>query len=138
MINTFRFRFNRKSDILGSTASSLCLAHCLATPFLFAVHSGHVHGHHTHPIWWGLLDILFIGISLIAVYWSAKNTSKQWMRYALWVSWGFLSFVVVNEKVGIFYFIEEIIYFPSISLIVLHLYNRKYCQCTNKDCCLDN
>ena len=133
MIKTFYL--NRKSDILGSVASSLCLAHCLATPFLFVAHSGHVHGHHTHPFWWGILDMLFIGISLDAVYWSAKNTSKKWMRYALWFSWAFLSFVIINEKLGIFHLAEEIIYFPSIALVVLHLYNRKYCQCSNEDCC---
>ncbi|MEL6811349.1 MAG: MerC domain-containing protein [Bacteroidota bacterium] len=124
-----------KSDILGSTASTLCLAHCLATPFLFAAHAGHVHGHHSHPLWWGLLDILFIGISFMAVYWSAKNTLRSWMRYALWLSWGGLAFVIINEKLGIIALEEAVIYIPSILLAGLHLFNKKYCRCTSEDCC---
>ncbi|MDC8005851.1 MerC domain-containing protein [Aureisphaera galaxeae] len=127
--------FNAKSDILGSTASTLCLAHCLATPFLFAAHAGHVHGHHEHPFWWGVLDLGFIVLSMVAVYWSAKNTSKNWMRYALWLSWGFLAFVIINEKLAFVHIVEEIIYIPSLVLVALHLYNRKYCNCANESCC---
>ncbi|WP_299684824.1 MerC domain-containing protein [uncultured Dokdonia sp.] len=124
-----------KSDIIGSTASILCLAHCLATPFLFVTHAGHVQGHHSHPFWWGLLDILFILISLIAVYWSARNTSKNWVRYTLWMGWASLSFVIINEKLEMILLIEEVIYIPSLALIALHVYNRKYCQCANDNCC---
>ena len=127
--------FNAKSDIVGSAASTLCLAHCLATPLLFAAHTGHVHGHSSHPVWWGILDLLFIGISLMAVYWSTKNTSKRWMRYALWFSWVLLAFVILNEKLGMVHLIEEMIYVPSVALVGFHLYNRKYCQCGNEDCC---
>ena len=128
--------FNTQSDILGSAASTLCLIHCLATPFLFVAHAEHIHDqHHVQPLWWGTLDILLIGVSLLAVYWSAKNTSKTWMCYALWVSWGALAFVILNEKVGIIHLIEEVIYVPSIALVILHLYNRKYCQCGDETCC---
>ena len=126
---------NRRSDLIGSAASTLCLIHCLATPFLFAAHAGHVHGHHEHPLWWGTLDILFIGISLGAVYWSAKNTSKEWMRYALWFSWVFLAFVIINEKLAMVHLAEEVIYVPLVALVVLHLYNRRYCQCADETCC---
>ncbi len=125
-----------RSDILGSAASALCLAHCVATPFLFVAHSGHVHGHHTHPFWWGILDLFFIAISFIAVYWSVMNTSKNWMRYAMWVSWGALAFVILNEKIGAIHLVEEMIYIPSLALVGLHLYNRKYCRCDDENCCV--
>ncbi|MEM7085266.1 MAG: MerC domain-containing protein [Bacteroidota bacterium] len=133
MIKTISF--HRTPDLVGSVFSTMCLAHCLATPFLFAAHAGHVHGHHSHPFWWGILDLVFIGISCAAVYWSAKNTSKGWMQYALWFSWGFLAFVIINEKLALVHIVEEIIYIPSIALVALHLYNRKYCKCANEDCC---
>ena len=124
------------SNILGSLSSSLCLAHCLATPFLFAAHASHVHGHHSSPFWWGTLDSLFIAISFIAVRWSVKNTSKKWMKYALWVSWSLLAFVIVNEKMSIISLPESVIYIPSVALVGLHIYNRKYCSCVNdKDSC---
>jgi len=133
MIKSINLR--AKSDIYGSTASTLCLIHCLATPFLFAAHTGHIHGHHTHPLWWGLLDLLFVGISLIAVYWSTKNSSKRWMKYALWFSWGLLAFVILNEKLGMIHLAEAVIYIPSMLLVVLHLYNKRYCQCAREGCC---
>jgi len=124
-----------RSDLLGSVASTLCLIHCLATPFLFAAHAGHVHGHHEHPAWWGALDIMFIAISCAAVYWSARNSSRRWMKYALWISWVLLAFVILNEKFGWIHLVEEAIYFPSLLLVGFHLYNRKYCKCSNDDCC---
>jgi len=136
VIKAINYKF--KSDILGSAASSLCLIHCLVTPFLFMAHTSHVQGHHTYPLWWGVLDIFFIGVSFIAVCWSAKNTSKKWMRYALWFSWGFLAFVIINEKISIVHLAETMIYIPSIALVVLHLYNRKYCQCRDETCCTIN
>lgn len=123
------------SDVWGSVASSLCLAHCLATPFLFAAHTGHVHGHHSSPDWWGFLDLLFIAISFMAVFYSVKNTSKNWMKFALWISWVLLAGIIVNEKIQWLELAEALIYVPSIALVVLHLYNRNYCLCKNDKCC---
>ncbi|MEP3210818.1 MAG: MerC domain-containing protein [Maribacter sp.] len=121
-------------NIWGSFASGLCLAHCVATPFLFAAHTGHVQGHHSHPQWWGFIDILFMVISFLAVFWSVRNTSKYSMKVALWISWALLAMTIVNEKLELIGLIEAFIYIPSMALIVLHLYNRKYCQC-EKECC---
>ncbi|CAN0591211.1 unnamed protein product, partial [Ectocarpus sp. 12 AP-2014] len=85
-------------NLWGSFASGLCLAHCVATPFLFAAHTGHVQGHHSHPQWWGFIDILFLVVSFIAVWWSVRNTSKHWMKFALWASWLLLAVIIMNEK----------------------------------------
>lgn len=123
-----------KSDFVGTIASGMCLAHCVATPFLFAAHTAHVQGHHSHPFWWGLIDLLFIAISFLAVFWSARNTSKYWMKFALWVSWTLLAMAILNEKLQLIPIIEAFIYIPSSALVLLHLYNRKYCKC-EKDCC---
>lgn len=129
-------QLHTRSDLYGSLASGLCLVHCLATPVLFAAHTGHVHGHHNSPVWWGAIDILFIIISLAAVYWSARNTSKKWMEVALWICWALLAFVILNEKFEWIHLSEAAIYFPSLLLVGLHLYNRKYCQCKDETCCL--
>jgi len=135
MINTVKL--NTQSDILGSTASALCLMHCLATPFLFATHTVHVHGHHSSPFWWGMLDILFVVISFFAVYWSVKNSKKKAIKYALWISWALLAFVILNEKMGLVHLAETTIYIPSVALVVLHIYNRKYCNCKTESCCVN-
>ncbi len=127
--------FSDYPNVWGSFASGLCLIHCVATPFLFVAHTGHVHGHHTHPFWWGLLDIFFITLSFLAVYWSARNTSKYWMKVALWGSWAALAAIILNEKLELIALAETWIYLPSMALVVLHLRNRRYCQCKNDSCC---
>jgi multidrug transporter EmrE-like cation transporter len=128
-------RWSEAPNIWGSFASGLCLAHCVATPFLFAAHTGHVKGHHSHPEWWGFIDILFLIISFFAVLQSTRHSSKQWIRYALWTSWTALTVIILNEKLGLLHLQEELIYLPSLALIVFHLYNRKYCQCNGEECC---
>ena len=72
MINKFYI----KSDSLGVAASGLCLIHCIATPFLFAIQPLIVYADGA-PIWWKSLDYFFLLISFFAVYQSAKNTSKR-------------------------------------------------------------
>lgn len=132
-----RLSLRLKSDVIGAFAGALCLVHCLASPLLFMAQAGLVESGELHPSWWGLLDIAFLCISFLAVWWSAQNTSKNWMSTALWSSWGFLAVVVLNEKIPLFPLAEQAIYIPTIALVLLHLYNRKYCSCNKEHCCLD-
>ncbi|WP_136466947.1 MerC domain-containing protein [Flagellimonas onchidii] len=127
-----------KSDIIGATASSLCLAHCLATPFLFVVQAGVVSVGESKPHWWGMLDLVFLVISFFAIVWSNKNTTKQWVGRALWISWILLAFVVLNEKFSLIPLMEEVVYVPTLGLIFFHLYNRKYCNCAQETCCTED
>ena len=123
-----------KSDSIGAIASSLCLAHCIATPILFVMQPLAVHAE-TAPVWWKNLDYTFLLLSFFAVYWSVKNSSKTWVKYALWVSWIALTSAILNEKMELLHLGEIVVYGPAISLIFLHLYNRKYCQCADETCC---
>lgn len=124
-----------KSDIIGAVASGLCLIHCLATPFIFVAHTCSASCSSASPVWWSAIDYLFIGISFLAVYWSARTTSKHWVKYALWMSWVALLFVIINEKANWIHLVAGTIYIPALGLVVLHLYNRKYCQCTTESYC---
>ncbi|MEM7486063.1 MAG: MerC domain-containing protein [Bacteroidota bacterium] len=127
-----------KSDWIGMVVSGLCLVHCLATPFIFLAYVNvGAHGE-AHPFWWGLLDIVFLIFSFFAVYWSARNTSKTWIKYAFGLLWLVLSLVILNEKLGVLSLPEAAIYFPTIGLIGLHIYNRHYCNCEDEVCCTDN
>lgn len=140
MFNLQLTQSTRKLDLLGASASSLCLLHCLATPFLFIAEASVANHHHDHhgnaPLWWSVIDIIFIVISFFAIYFSAKTTSKNWVKYALFASWVFLTFIILNEKFEGFHLAEEWVYLPALSLVGLHLYNRKYCQCKNEQCCV--
>ncbi|NER14889.1 MerC family mercury resistance protein [Leptobacterium flavescens] len=127
-----------KSDWVGIIASGLCLLHCLATPFLFAVYANVGSHEETHPFWWGLLDIAFLLLSFFAVYWSIRTTSKAWIKYAFGFSWFLLLLIVVNEKLELWHLPEEVIYPLTIVLIALHFYNHRYCHCDHKGCCVSN
>ncbi|MEM9985046.1 MAG: MerC domain-containing protein [Bacteroidota bacterium] len=126
----------RSADVLGAAASTLCLIHCLATPFLFVAQAEVAthHGHAEHPMWWGLIDVALLVVSLAAVFWAAKNSAKSWMKVALGLSWAFLAFIILNEKLELIHLAEAWIYAPAVSLVGLHLYNRKYCQCEDEAC----
>ncbi|WP_370540881.1 MerC domain-containing protein [Aquimarina sp. EL_43] len=125
------------SDTLGIIASSLCLAHCLITPFLFIANTGSVMLQDVHPTWWKSLDIIFLGFSFIAISRSVKTTSKPKMKYAFWISWLLLFVIVLNEKFLLISLPEALIFVASLLLVVLHFYNLKYCQCKQK-CCKTN
>ena len=91
----------------------------------------------TPTIWWKSLDLVFLALSFFAIRRSVRTTSKPNIRYAFWGSWLFLLGIIVNEKLGIIPLPEEIIYIGSLSLVILHFYNLKYCQC-KKECCTTN
>ena len=125
-----------KSDLIGAWSSGLCAVHCMATPFLFVAQSCHAEACcDDSPGWWSAIDYGFVGITLVAVFFSAKNTSKEWMKYALYGSWFILSALVFNEKMAWISLTEEWKYGAAAVMISLHLYNRKFCQCADDGCC---
>lgn len=126
-----------KSDVVGALASGLCMIHCLATPFLFALPTTG-HGEHAHPdnFLWGILDIIFLAISAFAVFHSVRNSSKSWIGPAMFISWVLLAAIILNEKLSVIHLPEFAIYIPALALVGLHIYNRKYCQCADEECCV--
>lgn len=126
---------NQKSDNIGAIASALCLIHCIATPLLFIVQSCSLTCCSTSPVWWSSIDYFFLIISFFSVYSSTQNTSKNWIKPTLWISFSCLLTVIINEKFSLFYINDNFLYIPAISLITLHLYNRKYCKCDSNKCC---
>ncbi|MCH2224685.1 MAG: MerC domain-containing protein [Crocinitomicaceae bacterium] len=124
-----------KSDTIGIMASTLCMIHCIATPFIFLAKTCSDACCSASPTWWKSMDVLFLSISLLAVYQTAKNTSKIWVKYAMWLSWGLLMIIIGNEQQQLFPLFENAIYIPALSLTALHFYNFKYCRCTNNSCC---
>lgn len=127
-----------KSDIVGAVASGLCALHCVATPFLFIAQSCSTTTSccDSGPIWWSLIDYLFIGITFFAVYQSGQNSSKPWMKHVLLSIWILLSALVLNGKFNFFIISENWKYIMALSLISLHLYNLKFCKCSDDSCCV--
>ena len=121
-----------KSDNIGVIASSLCIIHCVATPFLFVVHSCCSVG---APSWWQSFDFLFLAISLIAIYFSVKNSTSNFVIFGMWFSWFLLGIILLNNRFSLFAIDHNAIYIPAALLIILHIYNLKYCQCSDNTCC---
>jgi hypothetical protein len=128
----------QKTDLIGAIASTLCLTHCIATPFIFIAQSCSIVCCDSTPVWWGALDYFFLVVSFFAVYRSTQTTSSNLIKPFLWLSWSVLFIIIMNEKITWFPLSEQAIYFPALALIVLHLYNKKYCQCNNNKCCTND
>jgi hypothetical protein len=72
------------------------------------------------------------------VYRSTKSTSKYWIKPTLWISWiALFSFILIehNSSLVLSDFFK---YFSALSLAGFHIYNLKYCQCENDECCVAN
>jgi len=133
------FLSKNKPDNLGAIASALCLMHCIATPLIFIVQSCSVTTSccAATPTWWRAIDYLFILISFFAVYNATKTTSNNWIKPSLWLSWSLLVIIILNEELGLLSLHRNLIYFPAITLITLHMYNKFFTQCDNDKCCTD-
>lgn len=131
------FSLQTSSDSYGAFASALCLVHCVLTPFLFVAqaNSQMLCAHGASPFWWSMIDYLFLAISLIAINYSAKKTNLKWISVALYSSWALLALFVIGEKFGFMHLGYGLIYVPALSLVGLHLYNRKFHFCEDDQCC---
>ena len=124
-----------KPDAIGSLASTLCLIHCIATPFIFISQACTMSCCADAPIWWQSIDYIFLIISFFAIYRSTITSTKLEIKIALWLTWFVFFILILNKTIQIFYINNNFTYSAGILLAILHLYNLKYCQCSNKDCC---
>ena len=123
-------------DTIGAINSSICVIHCFSTPFLFLTQAQtSLVEPSTVPLWWQLLNYVFIVVSFFAVFRTVKNSSNQLVKSLMWVSWVLLSALILNEEFEIMHMPELLTYFAGISLASLHIYNLKYCQCEDENCC---
>ena len=113
-----------KEDLIGASASFLCLVHCLATPFVFLIKSSAAVCCSETPTWWQSIDYIFLVVAFFAVVHVTNNhRSKEWMKFSLVVSWLGLLLVTLNSTFFLFHITIEMAYIPAISLVCLHLYN---------------
>lgn len=125
------------SDSIGALASTLCLIHCLATPFIFVVQSCAESCCASAPAWWICFDYFFLTISFFAIYKSTVTTQSNFIKYLLWSFWFLLFCLIVNESIELLIINKNVLYFNAIALSSLHIYNLKYCKCNNNKCCIN-
>ncbi|MEM9650349.1 MAG: MerC domain-containing protein, partial [Bacteroidota bacterium] len=118
------------SDFLGAAASGLCAIHCALTPVIFAARPvlESTMGHHGHGAGiWALLDYLFLVLSLAAVWYSARHTFHMGIKRVLWGAWVVFAIGLLSES---FHFTQGkwFMYIGSITLVIAHMYNHRYCK----------
>ena len=126
---------NEKSDTIGAVSSTLCMVHCVATPFFFVATVCTSSCCSAAPSWWQWLDYLFLIVSFIAVKNTTTSTNFKFVEVGLWISWIGLTAVILNANFLWFHASENIRFIPAFALVGLHLYNIKYCQSKAEDCC---
>ena len=127
--------FKIKSDAIGALASGLCMIHCLATPFFFIASACSASCCNTAPLWWQWMDYFFLFISFFAIIQATRSTKNEWITYGLWTSWVALFLLIFNIKFGWVTLAENLKFIPAFTLVGLHLYNMRYCQCDKNECC---
>jgi len=130
------YTFKSSTDFVGAISSGLCLVHCLFTPLLFTIQACSSSCSEISPLWWKMVDFLFLVISLLAIIHTARHSSSKYIPQLLYTNWILLTLIIVNNFISIIIIPHALIYIPAISLIVLHLYNRKFCQCNEESCCV--
>ena len=125
------------SDHVGVTANVLCMLHCFATPLLFFSQAQSSTLSFETPFLWQSLNYCFLIISLVAVLLSIKNSTKFIVKFFLITFWSFLSFLIINEGLEVFHIPEFFTYLSASCLSLLHIYNLKYCKCTDEGCCVN-
>ena len=115
---------------MGVAASGLCAIHCTLTPIFFAarpVLEGTM-GSHTHGVsFWGALDYVFLVLSLVAVWYSARHSGHPTIKKVLWIAWLVFAVGLLSEPLDIAYG-KWLMYAGSLVLVVAHLQNYRYCQ----------
>lgn len=137
MLNLQLVQNTNRFDLMGVIASGLCMIHCIATPFLFIAQACAVSCCADAPVWWQVVDYLFIIISFFAIYFATKKSTNRWVRMALWGAWGLLLLVLLSKTFIIPSLSKVFIYVPALSIVGLHVYNLKYCKCVDQECCVN-
>ncbi|MEM1218368.1 MAG: MerC domain-containing protein [Bacteroidota bacterium] len=122
-------------DIFGASVSALCAIHCTLTPLFFAAKplldtAEHHHHHHGGGLW-GSLDYIFLVLSVVAVWYSSRQTSHKTYKWMLWAAWGLFAAGLLLESLDLWY-IKGLMYLGSAALVVIHLQNYRHCQHVDK------
>ncbi len=120
------------SDWLGVAASGLCAVHCALTPLFFAAkpalagvvgEHAHAHGHG----FWGLLDYIFLVLSFLAVWYSARHTIQPALKWVLWAAWWGFAIGLLLEPYELASG-KWLMYAGSFTLVIAHIKNYQHCR----------
>lgn len=109
-----------KSDIVGIIASSICVVHCILTPFIVVLFPFIIKENYE------ALNYLFLVIGFISMILSVKSTKLNLVKYLLIYFWIQLCLSILLEEKSVIF--SLLMYFSAFGLIVSHILNIKYCK----------
>lgn len=101
-----------KANILGLCISTLCIIHCILTPIaisLISIKFSHIYA-------W--LDIIFVVLAFIVVWYVAPKTHKRWIKFLLWGGVVIFSIGLILES---FLHTHSLLYAGSGMLVFAHI-----------------
>ena len=85
-------------DKIGIISSSLCMIHCMGTPFIFIAKACTTTCCSNAPTWWLMIDYLFLIISFVAIYFTTTKELKSWIIISFWTIWRFLLLATLDHS----------------------------------------
>ncbi len=105
------------ADKLGAISAFLCILHCLSVPTLLTLGISFLN----NPI----VAFLFILIAFISIFKVTQRRLKQPISIFMWIAFlGFVISIIFEERAAFF---EYTMFLFSISIILGHIYNMRYC-----------
>lgn len=102
-------------DLIGISAATLCLIHCILFPLMMIIPLGIPHS--------PLIDAAFLAIGLTVVFRITKTIGSVRLKTLFWVSTALIAVSVGLDF--IFHFHSGLIYFGAAGLITAHIINFK-------------
>ena len=129
-----KMKLELQYDKIGIISSTLCMIHCIGTPFLFIAKACSPTCCSDAPTWWLMIDYLFLVISFFAIFHTTNSSTSLWLRIFFWITWSILFFSIVDHTFNYNIFPKNFTYFPGLTIVALHFYNLKINKCENKNC----
>jgi MerC mercury resistance protein len=112
-------KIDKGYDMAGITSALLCTVHCLVIPALFLLKFSWTDNNNIKlPDWWESVDYVFLVISFIAVFHSARHTPAKAIKVSLWLFWSILAVAIIFSKD-----FHWLAYVASAGLITTHFLN---------------
>ncbi len=106
---------SRILDVIGISAATLCLIHCVVFPLLMVIPLGIAH----NP----LIDLLFLAIGAAVVFRITKKIRSAGLRFLFWIS---VSLIAVSVSLDFLFHVHSgLMYFGAAGLITAHLIHFK-------------
>lgn len=108
----------KDSNYVGIVSATLCVVHCILTPFLVVLVSKYE--------WWGNLTFVFLTIGLGAVIAATRDKPPAHILILIWGGYFLLTLFVILE--GYWSLAEPLSYVASLILVMGHILNIRYCK----------